>query len=64
MDWVIKHWRSLAEARAEQVGWENKWYAWHYPYSRVISVIKGLIIGGLIGVSILCAISITNYLNY
>jgi hypothetical protein len=42
---IRKHWISLRRARAEQVGWENKWYAWYYPYSKWLSIGKGLIIG-------------------
>lgn len=50
MTTIRKHWRSLAEAREEQVGWENKWYDWYYPYSMWISIIKGLVIAFAIAV--------------
>jgi hypothetical protein len=58
-----KHWGSLRMARAEQVGWENRWYAWYYPYSRVISLTKGFIMGMAIGMGILCTIRIISYFN-
>ena len=46
---VSKHWISLKQAREEQVGWENKWYDWYYPYSRWISIGKGMVIGSMGG---------------
>ena len=61
MDKLRKHWISLKQARAEQVGWENKWYAWYYPYSRVISITKGFIIGISVSACILGIMSIVNY---
>jgi hypothetical protein len=46
---IRKHWISLRRAHAEQVGWNNKWFKWYYPYSKWLSIVKGLVIALVIG---------------
>lgn len=51
MGQVVKHWRSLKEARSELVGWENKWFKWYRPYSGCIMIARYtviMLIGNLI----------------
>lgn len=55
MTTIRKHWISLKQAQEEQRGWNSKWYAWYYPYSKWIRIIKVSvgIGGGLLILSIL-----------
>ena len=59
MDKLRKHWLSLKRAREEQKGWENRWYKWHYPYSRWISIIKGLVVSFVVSVLVAVVLTIT-----
>lgn len=63
MNRLLKHWRSLKEAREELLGWQNKWYDWYYPYSKILSIGKEVVIVFVVAAGLYFITGMIKYFN-